>query len=306
MSNLSEQQTATLVGFVSTALCGSRYARQNGRVNVRRAAFDLAAALAERHGHARLPGNGDADRKLLERVLGGDVRTLRRESARRVLSLAACIDRAANLDAGRLWSRIAQVRRWREDWFAPASSEEAAALRLESWDLAKLTRHRLRALREQPDRQEQASQEVDGDWPKRLLRGRVALAKRLLGAPVSHPELLETQSSLDEIVQEAADVLDGRRPHSPELGIGDTRGAPLPAVLLNALAAFERAAMDDGHDLKRVDLAIRRLLGPLCAWWRSGGACRGWHQLTKAEKRSVLHAGITAERVWLGRGSSPN
>lgn len=69
--------------------------------------------------------------------------------------------------------------------------------------------------------------------------------------------------------------------------------------------AFRERALRQGHDPRRVDLALRRFLAPFRAYERTNGIERGWIDLDDPdERKSAVDCGLTLERIWLGRSPS--
>jgi hypothetical protein len=267
LSTLSAADTVSVVDFATTALLGSRYSRDDGSVNIKAAAKELGDALARRRAEYA-PSSLEANRKLLERALAGNIGRLRAGQAERLLMLVGCLDQSTGEEAGRVWHYMTTLREWHPDWFEPASDSETVALRLRSWDV-EIVRAKYIARYSRPLIP-----------PRAVFKSRIATGKRLLGAEVP--------------VEEFSGGKRGGRRTEPPTG-------PIVATLLDALDAFEEVSLDAGHHPDRVKHAIRRFLGPFCAWARSNGQCTGWHQLTNSDRRNSFKAGIAAERVWLGK-----
>lgn len=195
---------------------------------------------------------------------------MRLDQADRLLGLVGCLDKPTEDDAGDVWRYMTTLREWNPDWFEPATDLETVALRLRHWDPGVL---RAESLARYP--QNGAASPV---W----YRDRVLTAKRLLGAEPSPTESTSESKALSGRLR--AERLAG----------------PIHPAFLAALKAFRKESLNAGHHLDRVQHAIRRFLGPFCAWARSNGQCTGWHQLSKKKQRIAFQAGLAAERAWLG------
>lgn len=84
-----------------------------------------------------------------------------------------------------------------------------------------------------------------------------------------------------------------RSPHGPLSKTEDS-------WVLRELDAFERWALGRGHDRFRVQWSIQRILAPFFAHERTGGIERAFGELTREEKKTVVHNAIAVERAWLG------
>lgn len=73
-----------------------------------------------------------------------------------------------------------------------------------------------------------------------------------------------------------------------------------PARIVDQIDLFRRSAIADGHDRRRVDMAVIRFLAPFCAFARTSGVERGWHELGDTELQRVVRYGLEIERIWLG------
>ncbi len=286
MSTLNDTDTAEVVDFAANALLGSRYGRGDGSVNVNAAARDLGDALASRR--PRFASSSlAANRKLLERVIAGKAGRLRLDQAERLVMLVACLDQSTHNEAILLWANMTMFRDWSPDWFGAASHTETRALRLRTWDAAAarrdyIARLHFRALHPPPI------------WVKEW----ISTARHLLGAtaPLPNPQGANASQSsafVSGFGVTLAFTTTERRGSEKSIG-------PIDSRLLAELDAFEEAALNAGHHSDRVELAIRRFLGPFCAWARSDGRCIGWHQISRTDQRHAFKAGLAAERAWLG------
>lgn len=79
------------------------------------------------------------------------------------------------------------------------------------------------------------------------------------------------------------------------------RERPLPRWARVSLHKFRKDMERLGRDGGRIEIAVRRVLGYLCAAGRTNGLEGGWHDLSMRERRKFLESALSIERMLLRR-----
>lgn len=121
-------------------------------------------------------------------------------------------------------------------------------------------------------------------------------AQATTGAAYGPPTLFE-RFALDGTHTAPASLrqpLDVRRRYLPGMPNG------LPRVVIGRVEAFQRRMREQGHSAARVDRAVKRFYAAFCAFGRTDGVERGFHEMTPREQQQVVDWGLGVEELWLG------